>query len=222
MSSTIDALTAEPGAGPLLYRYTGAHRDEATCTACAYWPVKAPVGVGRLEEAAARLAKFSGTRRAGPRSCEQRDAGTPPGVPFSPCHGRVPLANAAATGRRPHQTWRSMMSRITMAVAFGAGYVLGARAGRDRYREIKGRARALWNSDTVQDQATKAQGVAKDQAAKVQDAAKDRLPSRLGGKGSDPHSDGEPGRSADHGVATGQSDDSLRSLESVNSSGAAT
>ncbi len=58
MSSTIDALTAELGAGPLLYRYTGVHRDEATFTACAYWRVRALVGVGRLEEAADLLAQL--------------------------------------------------------------------------------------------------------------------------------------------------------------------
>lgn len=74
------------------------------------------------------------------------------------------------------------MSKITIAVAFGAGYGLGARAGRERYREIKGRASAVWQSDTVQEQASKAQDLAKDQASKAAEAAKDKLPSRLGGK----------------------------------------
>ncbi len=51
MSSTIDALTAELGAGPLLYRYTGSYQEEQTFVACAYWRVHALVAVGRLDEA---------------------------------------------------------------------------------------------------------------------------------------------------------------------------
>ena len=50
MSSTIDALTAELGAGPLLYRYTGAYQEEETFVACAYWRVHALACVGRLDE----------------------------------------------------------------------------------------------------------------------------------------------------------------------------
>lgn len=37
MSSTIDAINAELGAGPLLYRYSGVHQEEATFTACSFW-----------------------------------------------------------------------------------------------------------------------------------------------------------------------------------------
>ena len=67
------------------------------------------------------------------------------------------------------------MSKLTMVVAFGAGYVLGARAGQDRYRQIKEKATSAWQSDPVQTQASKAQDLAKDQAAKAKDAAKDRV-----------------------------------------------
>ena len=51
MSSTIDAITAELGAGPLLYRYTGAYQEEQTFVACAFWRVHAMACVGRLDEA---------------------------------------------------------------------------------------------------------------------------------------------------------------------------
>ncbi|SDQ16120.1 Glucoamylase (glucan-1,4-alpha-glucosidase), GH15 family [Leucobacter chromiiresistens] len=51
MSATIDALTAELGAGPLLYRYSGAEREEHTFVACAFWRVEALACVGRHEEA---------------------------------------------------------------------------------------------------------------------------------------------------------------------------
>ncbi len=51
MSSTIDALSAELGAGPLLYRYSGMDQEEETFVACAYWRVHALAQVGRLDEA---------------------------------------------------------------------------------------------------------------------------------------------------------------------------
>ena len=51
MSSTIDALRDELGAGPLLYRYSGMREEEATFVACAYWMVSALVSVGRRDEA---------------------------------------------------------------------------------------------------------------------------------------------------------------------------
>ncbi len=51
MSTTIDAIGAELGAGPLLYRYTGVHREEETFIACAYWRVHALTCVGRVEQA---------------------------------------------------------------------------------------------------------------------------------------------------------------------------
>jgi GH15 family glucan-1,4-alpha-glucosidase len=51
MTSTIDAVTAELSAGPLLYRYTGAYQEEQTFVACAYWRVHALSCVGRLDEA---------------------------------------------------------------------------------------------------------------------------------------------------------------------------
>lgn len=52
MSSTIDALRRELGAGPLLYRYTGMREEEATFVACAFWGVAALAHVGRRDEAA--------------------------------------------------------------------------------------------------------------------------------------------------------------------------
>lgn len=85
------------------------------------------------------------------------------------------------------------MSRITMVLAFGAGYVVGARAGRERYRQIRDRARAVWESDPVQEQAARAQEAtragasrageaARTQLSRAQDVAKEKLPPRLGGR----------------------------------------
>lgn len=53
MSSTIDVLREELGAGPLLYRYSGMQDEEGTFVACAFWGVAALAHVGRVEEARA-------------------------------------------------------------------------------------------------------------------------------------------------------------------------
>ena len=63
------------------------------------------------------------------------------------------------------------MSKIMMATAFGAGYVLGAKAGRERYEQISAKAQELWSHPKVQEQA----GKAKAQAGKVTEQAKGRL-----------------------------------------------
>ena len=59
------------------------------------------------------------------------------------------------------------MSKIMMAAAFGAGYVLGAKAGRERYEQLSTKAQELWGHPKVQEQATRA----KEQAGKVQERA---------------------------------------------------
>ncbi|MET3468279.1 MULTISPECIES: glycoside hydrolase family 15 protein [Microbacterium] len=51
MSTTIDALTDELGAGPLLYRYSGVSAEEKTFVACAFWRAEALACVGRHDEA---------------------------------------------------------------------------------------------------------------------------------------------------------------------------
>jgi hypothetical protein len=98
------------------------------------------------------------------------------------------------------------VSKISMLVAFGAGYVLGAKAGRERYREIRQKAEDLWRSDTVQQQRENAQQVAKTQASKAQEAAKDRLPAALGGRQGSPDG-GAPSADAERtpGAASGSS-----------------
>ena len=51
MAATLDALTAELGRGPLLYRFSGAEKEEGAFVACTFWMVSALAHVGRMEEA---------------------------------------------------------------------------------------------------------------------------------------------------------------------------
>lgn len=62
-----------------------------------------------------------------------------------------------------------MRSKVALLVGFGAGYVVGARAGRERYEQIKGTATSLWQDPAVQQRVEQAQNVAKDKAPEVKD-----------------------------------------------------
>ena len=60
-----------------------------------------------------------------------------------------------------------MRGRIGLVIGLGAGYVLGSRAGRARYEQIKTQWLKVWNLDPVQQQVGKVQDFAKSQAAAV-------------------------------------------------------
>ncbi len=64
-----------------------------------------------------------------------------------------------------------MKGKITLLVGGAAGYVLGTRAGRERYEQIKSQAQSLWNNPKVQHKAAQAQDYAKDKAPVVKDKA---------------------------------------------------
>ncbi len=55
-----------------------------------------------------------------------------------------------------------MKGRLLFVVGLGAGYVLGARAGRQRYEQIRAAARHVWDSPTVQKQVHTVQDFAAD------------------------------------------------------------
>ena len=68
------------------------------------------------------------------------------------------------------------MSRLLVVTVGAAAYVLGARAGRERYDQISALARSLWRDPRVQRTASQAADVVRDQAPKagehLADAAK--------------------------------------------------
>lgn len=55
-----------------------------------------------------------------------------------------------------------MAKKLTFLVGAAAGYVLGARSGRERYDQIVQKAQSLWKDPRVQDAAEKVQHVAQD------------------------------------------------------------
>ncbi|MDP9801048.1 putative membrane protein [Arcanobacterium wilhelmae] len=62
------------------------------------------------------------------------------------------------------------MSFLRTALVFGAGYVLGTRAGHERYEQIKAGAQKVWESKPVR----KGRGAAKEQAEAAYAAAKEQ------------------------------------------------
>ena len=61
------------------------------------------------------------------------------------------------------------MRKMTMLVSGGVGYVLGARAGRERYDQIRSFALRVKGNPTVQAKVQQAADVAKDAAPVVKD-----------------------------------------------------
>jgi hypothetical protein len=66
-----------------------------------------------------------------------------------------------------------MKGKLTLLVGGAVGYVLGTRAGRERYEQIKTQAEGLWNNPKVQEKATAAQDLVKEKAPLVKDKAAD-------------------------------------------------
>lgn len=60
-----------------------------------------------------------------------------------------------------------MKGKIGLVVGLGVGYVIGTRAGRERYEQIKTQWLKVWNLDQVQDQVVKVKGYVGDKAAAV-------------------------------------------------------
>lgn len=73
-----------------------------------------------------------------------------------------------------------MRGRILFVVGIGVGYVLGARAGRQRYEQIASTANRLWTSDAVAKPREQAVEFVQKQAPKVASAAADAASSAIG------------------------------------------
>ena len=72
-----------------------------------------------------------------------------------------------------------MRGKLMFISGLAAGFVLGSRAGREKYEEIRANARKVWEHPTVQEAA----GVAQSQANKLYTEGKDKISqSKLGEK----------------------------------------
>lgn len=64
-----------------------------------------------------------------------------------------------------------MRGKLMFISGLAAGFVLGSRAGREKYEEIRANAKKVWEHPTVQEAA----GVAQAQANKLYTEGKDKL-----------------------------------------------
>jgi hypothetical protein len=119
------------------------------------------------------------------------------GMPSMPS---MPSVSMPSIPSRPHGRRRSrkMAGKFRMLVGFAAGYVLGAKAGRERYEQIVTQAKGLWERPEVQKMAAKGRetlnqgaqrgaGVATDRMERVRSAVSTHQP----GSGGQPAHDGE-------------------------------
>jgi len=67
-----------------------------------------------------------------------------------------------------------MKGKLAVLAGVGVGYVLGARAGRQRYEQMRSGANRLWHDPRVAEKRHQAAHVAKDQAAAAAHVAKDQ------------------------------------------------
>jgi hypothetical protein len=95
-----------------------------------------------------------------------------------------------------------MRGKVGLVIGLAAGYVLGTRAGRERYEQIKAQAAKVWNLDPVQEQVGKVKDFAKSSAMALPNALWDgavKVTKAVQSKGS------TPGQKLDSAVKTGKS-----------------
>lgn len=93
-----------------------------------------------------------------------------------------------------------MKGKIGLVVGLGVGYVLGTRAGRERYEQIKTQWLKVWHLDPVQEQVTKVKGFIGNKAAAVPGALWTgvvKVAKSVSGNGT-------PGQRLDSAIATGR------------------
>ncbi|WP_104167864.1 hypothetical protein [Arthrobacter sp. SX1312] len=65
-----------------------------------------------------------------------------------------------------------MKNKLVFAAGTAVGYVLGTRAGRGSYEQLKTKAQALWESPKVQETVASTTGTLKSKAPELQDSLK--------------------------------------------------
>jgi hypothetical protein len=77
-----------------------------------------------------------------------------------------------------------MFKKPALLAAFGIGYLLGARAGRERYDAIVAKAQGLWQDPRVQEKAHQARVVAEEKAETARHAVQDKVQDKMPGHSS--------------------------------------
>ncbi|PPB48812.1 hypothetical protein C4K88_13980 [Arthrobacter pityocampae] len=78
-----------------------------------------------------------------------------------------------------------MKNKLVFAAGMAAGYVLGTRAGRESYEQLKTKAQELWENPKVKDTVASTTDTLKSKAPEVQDSLKGALKKGESGKAKD-------------------------------------
>lgn len=78
------------------------------------------------------------------------------------------------------------MSRISLLIGAGVGYVLGTRAGREKYDKMAAEAQKLWRDPRVQKKTKQAQHAADDMAHKAEDKVTSKVEEHSGNSSDSP------------------------------------
>lgn len=76
-----------------------------------------------------------------------------------------------------------MAGKLSFLVGFGAGYVLGARSGRERYDQIADKAQQLWRDPRVHERAGHAQQVVQEKTSRAGQMVKEQVASASSSNG---------------------------------------
>jgi hypothetical protein len=72
-----------------------------------------------------------------------------------------------------------MKGKLAVLAGVGVGYVLGTRAGRERYEQMREGAQRLWQDPRVAEKRHQAAHVAMDQATAAKDAVSEKVTERM-------------------------------------------
>lgn len=70
-----------------------------------------------------------------------------------------------------------MRGKLTLLAGVGVGYVLGTRAGRERYEQLAANAKKVWRDPRVQDKAGQAKHLAQEKAHDAGQTLKEKVTS---------------------------------------------
>jgi SLT domain-containing protein len=76
-----------------------------------------------------------------------------------------------------------MAGKLSLLVGFGAGYVLGARSGRERYDQIADKAQQLWRDPRVQERTGQARQVVQEKTSRAGQMVKENVASASSSNG---------------------------------------
>jgi len=77
--------------------------------------------------------------------------------------------------RQETQPWHNMHMKLRTAIVFGVGYLLGARAGRDRYEQLRRLYRRATSNERVRQVIDQGREIIDNNTEQVRDIAADQM-----------------------------------------------